>query len=72
MAEKGKKPEGSLEGINIFLGLENPPQPEGEVVGDISPFPGAYYTCFADLCVNWVPGGWTFFICRCDGVLNLV
>ena len=73
MAEQSKKPEGNLEGINIAVGLKEPPAESGEVVGRIlNPpvSPGMYYQCWRDGALNYVPYGWTYYVCHVCGALN--
>jgi hypothetical protein len=70
MEEKGKKPEGNLTGISVAMGLESAPASEAEVSGSVSP--GAFYVCWAGDCRNFVPYGWTYFICSCGGHFNNV
>jgi hypothetical protein len=70
MAEQGKKPEGNLEGINVFLGMKNAPTTEGEVEGHMSP--GAFYACWAGDCADFVPFGWNYYYCSCNLHLNRV
>lgn len=62
--KKAHKPTGSMENVKVAQGLEKPPDSTSEVAGHMSP--GAYYNCWNDLALNWVPYGWTSFYCwRC-------
>jgi len=71
-AKKGKKVTKGLEGVNVAMGRKKAPTKSGEVTGHMSPYPGAYYYCWGDGALNWVPGGLTFFICWNDGCINRV
>lgn len=72
-AKKGKKITHNLEGVNIAIGLKEPPAEKGEVKGHMSPYPGAWYLC---VCNGhgpwWVPGGWFYFICPACGCTTAV
>lgn len=69
-SKKARKPKGNLKGIEVAQGLKKAPAAKGEVAGHTSP--GAYYRCWNDLALNFVPFGWNYFYCwRCTA-LNLV
>jgi len=68
--KKGKKVTQNIESAKVAVGLENAPKSKGEVTGHISP--GAWYLCHCDGTSNWVPYGWSYFICWRDGCFNAV
>jgi len=72
MAEqkKAQKPTGPIEKAKVAQGLDKPPAGSGDVKGHMSP--GAYYICWNDGSVNWVPFGWDYFYCRTCWALNRV
>ena len=73
MEKESKKPEGTLEGINVAVGLKEAPVQHGEVEGHIlNPpvSPGMNYICYFDAAINFVPYGWTYYVCWSCGRLN--
>ena len=65
----GKKPTGQHKEVKAIAGQEKAPE-QGEVAGHTSP--GAYYRCWNDAVVNYVPYGWDAFYCRRCYALNFV
>jgi hypothetical protein len=66
--KNGKKVSKNVKGVDVSFGLKKAPAQKGEVSGHMSP--GAYYNCWNDGAVNFVPYGWTYFICRVCGAFN--
>jgi hypothetical protein len=69
-AKKAKRPKGDLEGIKVARGLKKEPATKSEVAGHTSP--GAWYRCWNDGALNYVPFGWNYFYCWRCGALNYV
>jgi hypothetical protein len=69
MAEtkKAQKPTGPIE-EKVAQGQEK--APAAEVSGHMSP--GAFYTCWNDGAVNYIPFGWNYFYCCRCWALNRV
>jgi len=72
MAEekKAQKPTGPLENVKVAQGQEKAPESKSEVTGHMSP--GAYYHCWNDGVINYVPYGWDYFYCRICFAVNRV
>jgi len=72
--KKGKKPTGPIENLKVAQGQQKPPA-QSEVSGHLASSgtvsPGAYYICWNDQAVNWVPYGWDHFYCWNCHALNV-
>jgi hypothetical protein len=67
--KQGRKPAAGTKEVKAVMGAPEAPK-QGEVAGHMSP--GAYYYCWNDGALQYVPRGWDYFICyRCHAV-NLV
>jgi len=62
----------SVEGVSVAIGLKEAPTQKGEVVGHMSPFPGAWYYCFNGHGPWWVQGGCNYFVCPVDHGFNSI